>query len=88
MADTIIKAFGKHIDLSKVIAISEKPEWDQRPGYGGFVAYVDVQLRDTPLLLELGNAYAPNETVEQTHARITVDLDAFIAKWREVVTRG
>jgi hypothetical protein len=51
MTNTIVKTFiGKHIDLSKLIAISDAQLIDHM-GHGGWLVgfTIDVQLRDEPI---------------------------------------
>ena len=68
MPDRIAKFFGKHIDLSKIIAIS-----DFNPVYDGTVT-VDVQLRDAPLIIHVRNT---PEGAQQ-------EYDALLAAWKAI----
>lgn len=98
MSNTIVKTFiGKHIDLSKVIAISDARFID-RMGHGGyFVGFeIDVQLRDEPIKYVRGFEYIEeSEGLKIVYGedgntplaveRLQAQIDHLVEQWKEVV---
>jgi hypothetical protein len=97
MSNTIVKTFiGKHIDLSKVIAISDA-EFINRMGHGGyFVGFeIDVQLRDEPIRYERGLyyieesegkdiVYGSDGKTPLAVERLQTQIDELIGQWKKV----
>lgn len=76
MNQAIVKTFmGKHIDLSKVVSISDAEFFD-RMGFGGyFVGFeMEVQLLDKPIKYERKLTYEERQQYEENHKKLPYGL--------------
>jgi hypothetical protein len=86
MAARIYKAFGRHIDLSKIVAVSDPTRKDPLSQYA--TCKIDIQLRDAPILIEAELAFAGSEPSDREWEKFVAEHAALIEAWRKASSNG